>query len=140
MKKITPKNIVHQSDSFISDCLAKSSSCEEFISVASSEINDLAIDFYNRIGEIFNSLDLNISVTRVGDVNCRFDATLINPNNSIPIEIKSPCEDFEINIKAIRQAFENKIVLLSRKFFFYYSRNHKFGYCFLISTYEIRCV
>lgn len=117
MKKLTPKNKIQTSDSFIESCLANSSSCDEFISIASSEISDLAIEFYNRIGEIFNSLDLNISVTREGDVNCRFDATLIDPNNSIPIEIKSPREDFEINIKAIRQAFENKIVLLSRGFY-----------------------
>ena len=50
-------------------------------------------------------------------MNCRFDATLIDSKHTVPIEIKSPREDKEINIKAIRQAFENKIVLLSRRFY-----------------------
>jgi len=117
MKKLTPKNNIQTSESFIVSCLNKSNSQDEFIALASSEIRDLAIDFYNKIGEIFEYLDLNISVTREGDVNCRFDATLIDPNFSIPIEIKSPREDLEINIKAVRQAFENKIVILSRLFY-----------------------
>lgn len=117
MKKLTPKNRNQQSSSFINSCINESNSEEEFIVLASSEINDLAIDFYNKIGEIFSALDLYISVTREGDVNCRFDATLIDSEFSIPIEIKSPREDEEINIKAIRQAFENKIVLLSREFY-----------------------
>lgn len=34
---------------------------------------------------------------------------------SIPIEIKSPTEEMHISVKAIRQALENKIILLSRK-------------------------
>lgn len=117
MKKLTPKNKISHHDSFIEKCLKISNSQEEFIALASDEISDLAIDFYNKIGEIFGGLDLNISVTREGDVNCRFDATIISPINSIPIEIKSPRECLEINIKAIRQAFENKIVILSRGFF-----------------------
>ena len=36
------------------------------------------------------------------------------PNDSIPIEIKSPREEENLGIKSIRQALENKIVLLSR--------------------------
>lgn len=117
MKKLTPKNKILQANSFIDSCIKKSKSEDEFIYLAASEISDLAIDFYNKIGEIFNTLNLNISVTREGDVNCRFDATIIDPKYSIPIEIKSPREDLEINIKAIRQAFENKVVILSRSFF-----------------------
>lgn len=116
MKKLTPRNKIQQTTSFINSCINNSNSEEDFIYLASSEINNLAIDFYNKIGEIFDALNLNISVTREGDVNCRFDATLIDSQFSIPIEIKSPREDVEINIKAIRQAFENKIVLLSREF------------------------
>ena len=38
-------------------------------------------------------------------------------NDSIPIEIKSPGEEVKISIKAVRQALENKIVILSRKSF-----------------------
>lgn len=117
MKKLTLKNKIQKVNSFIFSCIKNAESEEEFISCASAEISDLAIDFYDKIGEIFNALDFNISVTREGDVNCRFDATLIDSQFSIPIEIKSPREYMEINIKAIRQAFENKIVLLSREFY-----------------------
>lgn len=34
---------------------------------------------------------------------------------SIPIEIKSPMEEEHLSIKGVRQAIENKIMLLSRK-------------------------
>ena len=64
-----------------------------------------------------NHLGFKTRVTREGDVNLRFDATIIDDYDSIPIEIKSPREDREINIKAIRQALENKIILLSRHFY-----------------------
>ena len=45
------------------------------------------------------------------------DAIIIDKERSIPIEIKSPKEIEYINIKSVRQALENKIVLLSRKFY-----------------------
>jgi squalene cyclase len=34
---------------------------------------------------------------------------------SLPIEIKSPTEELNISVKAVRQALENKVILLSRK-------------------------
>lgn len=73
--------------------------------------------FYPLIGNLFNIIGLNCSVTRKGDNNQRFDAMIIDDNNSIPIEIKSPGEELNISTKAVRQALENKIVLLSRKHF-----------------------
>ena len=45
------------------------------------------------------------------------DAIIIDEQRSIPIEIKSPKEVEYINVKSIRQALENKIVILSRKFY-----------------------
>lgn len=117
MKKLTLKSTHNSKLSFVDECLKYSSSEKDFIELASSKIENLAIEFYNKIGEIFDVLGLNVIVSREGDVNCRFDATLIDEMYSIPIEIKSPREDFEINIKAIRQAFENKIILMSRKFY-----------------------
>lgn len=117
MKKLTPKKNTEKEISFIFKYLSIANTMDDFISMASEEINDLAIDFYNRIGEIFNAIGINISVTREGDVNCRFDATIIDTEHSVPVEIKSPREDIEINIKAIRQAFENKIIILSRGFY-----------------------
>ena len=45
----------------------------------------------------------------------RWDAMIRDPERSIPIEIKSPTEEMHLSVKAIRQALENKIVLLSRE-------------------------
>lgn len=74
-------------------------------------------NFYPLIGEILNDIGLNTSITRDGDTNNRADAIIIDVNYSIPIEIKSPTEIEYINIKSIRQALENKIIFLSRKFY-----------------------
>lgn len=72
--------------------------------------------FYPMIGKIFGLLGYNASVTRDGDTNNRSDAFLEDTTHSIPIEIKSPTEVEYVNNKSIRQALENKIILLSRKF------------------------
>ena len=117
MKKLVPKDSQNDYDSFMTECLRSAECTEDFIRSASMKINNLAIEFYDRIGELFMMLGLHAAVAREGDVNCRFDAIIIDPECSIPIEIKSPREDPEINIKAVRQALENKIVLLSRKFY-----------------------
>ena len=42
---------------------------------------------------------------------------IVHKEQSIPIEIKSPGEETELSVKAIRQAVENKVILLSRKQF-----------------------
>jgi hypothetical protein len=73
--------------------------------------------FYPLIGQILNLLGYNCLVTRDGDTNNRSDAYVIDREHSIPIEIKSPTEISYINNKSIRQAVENKIVLLSRGFY-----------------------
>lgn len=73
--------------------------------------------FYPLIGQIFSEMGLKINVTRDGDTNNRADAIIIDSQYSIPIEIKSPTEIEYVNIKSVRQALENKIVLLSRKFY-----------------------
>ena len=73
--------------------------------------------FYQLIGTLLRDIGFNVSVSRGGDTNNRADAFIIDDTCSIPIEIKSPTEIEYINIKSIRQALENKIVLLSRKSF-----------------------
>jgi hypothetical protein len=73
--------------------------------------------FYPLIGEILNELGFNCQITRDGDTNNRSDGYIIDDVHSVPIEIKSPTEVLAINNKSIRQAVENKIVLLSRKFY-----------------------
>lgn len=70
--------------------------------------------FYPLIGDIFNYLGYNCKVSRNGTNYERYDAIIIS-KKSIPIEIKSPGEEKNISVKAVRQALENKITLLSRK-------------------------
>lgn len=73
--------------------------------------------FYPLVGTLFNIIGLNCRVSRKGDNYQRFDAIIIDNNYSIPIEIKSPGEELNISTKAVRQALENKIILLSRNHF-----------------------
>lgn len=75
-------------------------------------------EFYGLIGESLEVIGFEkVIVSREGDTNNRMDAIIVEEETSIPIEIKSPAEVEYINVKSIRQALENKIVLLSRKFY-----------------------
>ncbi len=71
--------------------------------------------FYPLIATLFKIMGFDCSFSRPGDNGARWDAIIDDPKRSIPIEIKSPTEEQHLSIKAIRQALENKIVLLSRK-------------------------
>lgn len=91
---------------------------------SSSEIVELLFEyyadatqttFYPLIATLFKILGFKCSFSRPGDNGARWDAIIDDPVRSIPIEIKSPTEEQHLSIKAIRQALENKIVLLSRK-------------------------
>ena len=71
--------------------------------------------FYPLISDLFRIVGFNCQVSRAGINYERWDAIAIDDNHSIPIEIKSPTEEWHISIKAVRQALENKVILLSRK-------------------------
>ena len=71
--------------------------------------------FYPLIATLFKVMGFNCSFSRPGDNGARWDAIIDDPVRSVPIEIKSPTEEQHLSIKAIRQALENKIILLSRK-------------------------
>ncbi len=71
--------------------------------------------FYPLIATLFKVMGFKCSFSRPGDNGARWDAIIDDPIRSIPIEIKSPTEEQHISIKAIRQALENKIILLSRR-------------------------
>ena len=71
--------------------------------------------FYPLVVEIFCMLGFNCRMSRGGQHYERADAIILDQQKSIPIEIKSPREETEISVKGVRQALENKIVLLSRK-------------------------
>jgi hypothetical protein len=71
--------------------------------------------FYPVVAELFRVLGFDCQKSRQGVNYERADAMIRDPRRSIPIEIKSPGEELEISVKAVRQAVENKIILLSRK-------------------------
>ena len=71
--------------------------------------------FYTLVGHMFSIMGFNCKVSRGGVNYERFDAIVEDDKRSIPIEIKSPTEEEHLSTKGIRQALENKIILLSRK-------------------------
>lgn len=71
--------------------------------------------FYPFIAMLFRVMGLDCQASRPGDNGARWDAIIVDPKESIPIEIKSPTEEQHLSLKAIRQALENKVILLSRK-------------------------
>lgn len=70
--------------------------------------------FYPLVANLFCILGFDCRVSRGGQNYDRADAIILDDRRSIPIEIKSPGEEAEISVKGIRQALENKIVLLAR--------------------------
>lgn len=76
---------------------------------------DKKTEFYPLIETVFRIIGVDCHKSRDGVNGERWDAMIRDPKRSIPIEIKSPTEEEHISIKAIRQALENKIILLSRK-------------------------
>lgn len=71
--------------------------------------------FYPLVADLFTVLGFECRVSRAGVNYARADAMIMDPEASIPIEIKSPGEEREILVKGVRQALENKIILLARK-------------------------
>ena len=109
---------VRYHEDYIQQTLDFSHTKREFLKVSKQALELMNIEFYDIIGLILKHIGFkNAHVSRGGDVNNRMDAIIIDDENSIPIEIKSPGESKEINIKSIRQACENKVIILSRKFY-----------------------
>lgn len=79
------------------------------------KITETQKEFYPFVGMLFRIMGMDCQVSRPGDNGARWDAIIIDKKQSIPIEIKSPTEEQHLSLKAIRQALENKIILLSRK-------------------------
>jgi hypothetical protein len=71
--------------------------------------------FYPFVSQLFRAIGYNCDHSRPGVNYQRWDAFIVDEKESIPIEIKSPGEEEYISVKAVRQAVENKIILLSRK-------------------------
>lgn len=71
--------------------------------------------FYPLVASMFRTLGFECQHSRAGVNYDRADAFIVHPLYSIPIEIKSPGEEEFISVKAVRQALENKVILLSRR-------------------------
>lgn len=71
--------------------------------------------FYPLIADLFSIIGFPCRESRAGDNGARWDAIIVDSKDSIPIEIKSPTEEEYLSLKAVRQALENKIILLSRQ-------------------------
>lgn len=85
---------------------------EKFFDESITERKDV---FYPFVAMLFRVMGLNCQASRYGDNGVRWDAIIVDEYESIPIEIKSPTEEQHLSLKAIRQALENKVILLSRK-------------------------
>jgi len=70
--------------------------------------------FYPLVADLFTCLGFRCSTSRPGVNYQRYDALIDDPSESVPIEIKSPTEELYISVKAIRQALENKVIILAR--------------------------
>ena len=73
--------------------------------------------FYPLIGQLFELLGFETKISRSGVNYQRWDACVWLDGLAVPIEIKSPTEEEFLSTKAVRQALENKIVLLARSEF-----------------------
>lgn len=74
-------------------------------------------EFYPLVAQLFSSFGFPCEHSRAGVNYQRWDAMIIDARESIPIEIKSPGEELFLSVKGVRQALENKIILLARSHF-----------------------
>lgn len=96
--------------------LTKTKSSEKTVSTLYKKYENANKDvFYPLVADLLCIIGFNCKVSRGGQNYERADAIIIDEKYSIPIEIKSPGEELEISVKAIRQALENKIIFLSRQ-------------------------
>ncbi|MDO0983522.1 hypothetical protein [Staphylococcus hominis] len=71
--------------------------------------------FYPLVADLFNIIFNLKSWAPQSGVNYeRHDVIIQDEKYSIPVEVKSPKEEIMLSVKAIRQAVENKIIMLSR--------------------------
>ncbi len=80
-----------------------------------SHASDTKDQFYPLVSCLFCLLGFDSKSSRPGVNYQRWDAYVWLNEVTVPIEIKSPAEEEFLSTKAIRQAIENKVVLLVRK-------------------------
>lgn len=81
---------------------------------AQSRESDTQTEFYPLVCRLFGLLGFASETSWAGVHYQRWDAWVDLGGTVAPIEIKSPTEEKTLSTKAVRQALENKVVLLSR--------------------------
>ena len=73
-------------------------------------------DFYPLVADLLGFVfERDAYAPSAGNNNMRYDVIIPDDQYSIPVEVKSPTEEEMLSVKAIRQALENKVILLARK-------------------------
>ena len=80
-----------------------------------SRESDTQTEFYPLVSGLFRLLGFDSGNTRAGVNYQRWDAWVDLGGTTAPIEIKSPTEEKVLSTKAVRQALENKVVILARE-------------------------
>ncbi|UYK96138.1 hypothetical protein [Pantoea stewartii] len=81
---------------------------------AENHSKDTQTSFYPLVTHLFKILGFKSDYSRAGVNYQRWDACVWVGDYAIPVEIKSPTEEKMLSTKAVRQALENKVILLSR--------------------------
>ncbi len=81
---------------------------------AESHRSDTQAKFYPLVTHLLRLLGFRSDCSRLGVNYQRWDACVWLDELAVPIEIKSPTEEQFLSTKAVRQAIENKVILLAR--------------------------
>ena len=81
---------------------------------AENHAGDTQTAFYPLVTHLFQILGFESDCSRAGVNYQRWDACVMADGYALPVEIKSPTEEITLSTKAVRQALENKVILLSR--------------------------
>ena len=81
---------------------------------AMKHVGDTQTAFYPLVTYLFQILGFKSDYSRAGVNYQRWDACVWVGDHALPVEIKSPTEEIMLSTKAVRQALENKVILLSR--------------------------
>jgi len=71
--------------------------------------------FYPLVARLFTAAGLPAWRPPAGDTSNRIDVILVDDDDSLPVEVKSRTESQAINIKAVQQALENRVILDERQ-------------------------
>lgn len=81
---------------------------------AENHAADTQVTFYPLVTHLFQILGFKSDYSRAGVNYQRWDACVWVGDDVLPVEIKSPTEEIMLSTKAVRQALENKVILLAR--------------------------